>query len=409
MEWDPLAGPATLDLDEEYDAVVHLAGESVAGGRWSASFKNKIYQSRILSTRLLVEALKRAERKPSVFVCASAVGIYGNRGDETLAESSSLGSGFLAEVCREWEYEAAAVEALDIRRVSLRVGLVLDFEAPAFEKMSLPFKWALGGSIGGGQQWMSWINLQDVVKLILHSIDHTELQGAVNATSPNPVRNEEFSQMLGISCKRPVFLEIPGIALRVLMGQSADLVLTSQRASAEKALASGFEFDYPDIRSALKEVCSRRRHGFVREQRVNRPIEEVFDFFSRAENLERITPKELNFKILRTSTPGIEKGTILDYRLSLHGIPFHWSSHIDQFNPPSGFSDEQMRGPYAYWRHEHEFEVDGDSTIVRDKVQYEMPLGLLGETFGLYFVRKDLDRIFAYRRSQIEALLNAPS
>jgi hypothetical protein len=239
-----------------FDAVVHLAGESVVG-RWTAEKKKAIRDSRVLGTRHLVAALAQAEVKPRVLVCASAVGFYGDRGDELLREESPSGQGFLPEVCREWEDASRIAGDAGIRTVNIRIGLVLSAKGGALAKMLTPFKLGLGGRIGSGQQWWSWIHVDDIVGGIHHAMRSESLAGAVNLVAPNPVRNAEFTRVLASVLGRPAFFPVPEFALRMAFGKMAagELLLSSQRTEPGKLLAEGYEFRFRELRGALANLA----------------------------------------------------------------------------------------------------------------------------------------------------------
>jgi uncharacterized protein (TIGR01777 family) len=233
--------------------VVHLAGEPIFGGLPSAERRRRIRESRIDSTRRLVEAIsdRPAGVRPEVLVCASAVGIYGSRGDEPLAEDAEPGAGFLAGVCEAWEAEAARVEAVGVRRVSLRLGIVLAREGGALAALSLPFRLGLGGPLGDGRQWFPWIHVADVVRLVEHALRAPDLRGAVNAAAPEPVRNAELARAVARRLHRPAFLRVPAFAMRLALGQLAGELLDSRRVVPRKAEAAGFRFVHPRLDSAL--------------------------------------------------------------------------------------------------------------------------------------------------------------
>jgi hypothetical protein len=239
-----------------FDAVVHLAGESVVG-RWTADKKKAIRDSRVLGTRHLVAALAQAEVKPRVLVCASAVGFYGDRGDELLREESPSGQGFLPEVCREWEDASRIAGDAGIRTVNIRIGLVLSAKGGALAKLLTPFKLGLGGRIGSGQQWWSWIHVDDIVGGIHHAMRSESLAGAVNLVAPNPVRNAEFTRVLASVLGRPAFFPVPEFALRMAFGKMAagELLLSSQRTEPGKLLAEGYEFRFRELRGALANLA----------------------------------------------------------------------------------------------------------------------------------------------------------
>ncbi len=255
--WNASTDLLPPEATSEVTAVVHLAGETIAG-RWNAKKKLRIRDSRILSTRCLVNSLADAQNKPAVLVCASAIGYYGESGDAQLTETSPSGSDFLANVCKEWETEALKAEALGIRVVLVRIGLVLGREGGLLKQVLPPFKMGVGGKLGRGNQWMSWVHVDDVVGIILHVLENPEISGSLNATAPAPVRNTEFTKTLGSVLRRPTLFPVPIIALKVMMGEFANFVLLSQQVLPEKTEASGYTFQYQTLEPALRACVEER-------------------------------------------------------------------------------------------------------------------------------------------------------
>ena len=256
--WDAAASEPPLEALEGADVVVHLAGEPVAQ-RWTEDVKRRIRSSRIDSTNLIVSAFAKLQQRPKALVCASAIGYFGDRGDEKLTEISPPGDGFLPEVCVQWEQAAAGARALGMRVVSVRIGVVLHPDGGALEQMLPPFKFGVGGRIGSGEQWMSWIHLDDLVRLLMHAIETPSLDSTLNATSPNPVRNSEFTQLLGRTLRRPAIIPVPEFAVRLLFGEMANIVIGSQRVLPEAALKSGFEFEHGQLGPALTNLLGEKR------------------------------------------------------------------------------------------------------------------------------------------------------
>lgn len=255
--WDtaapqPVTDPAAL---EGAEAAIHLSGANLASHRWTESYKKEIADSRIDSTRALVRVFRGLKQPPGTLLCASAVGIYGDRGDEPLSEASKPGAGFLPELCTVWEAEADAAIELGIRVVHLRFGVVLSAEGGALKQMLPLFRLGAGGRLGSGRQWMSWIALPDLISAIRFLIETTSVAGPVNLTTPNPVTNSEFTHTLGRVVHRPAVLPAPAFALRLALGQmSDDALLSSARAIPERLLQSGFRFEYPELEPALRAV-----------------------------------------------------------------------------------------------------------------------------------------------------------
>jgi uncharacterized protein (TIGR01777 family) len=257
VEWDPARGRLEPRALEGVDAVVHLAGESIAA-RWSAGVKERIRRSRVDGTRLLSETLGRLERRPRVLVSASAVGYYGERGETPLTEDSAPGTGFLADVCREWEAAADAARAAGIRVVHPRLGLVLAKQGGALPRMALPFRLGMGGVVGSGRQYWSWIELGDLVRAIELCLGLDGLDGPVNAAAPGPVTNREFTRVLGKVLGRPTLVPLPAIAVRAVLGEMGQaLLLGSARVLPRRLERAGFHFRHPGLESALRAALSR--------------------------------------------------------------------------------------------------------------------------------------------------------
>lgn len=255
IRWEPPTGSIDLAAMEGADAVVHLAGASIAEGRWSPARKEILRRSRVDATRHLVAGLRKLQRKPRVLVSASAVGFYGNRGDEVLTESSLPGNDFLAQICCNWESEVEQAEESGIRTVSLRFGIILAANGGALKRMLPPFRLGLGGRLGNGRQWMSWLTLDEVVSIIRFAIEKNSLSGPVNAVSPNPVTNSHFTSILGSALHRPALFPAPRPVLRLALGEMADaLLFSSQRVIPQKLQSSGYQFRHSDLKEAFQSL-----------------------------------------------------------------------------------------------------------------------------------------------------------
>src|SRR5271165_4572433 len=253
IAWDP-AAPIAAEAVSGFDAVIHLAGESIVG-RWTAAKKAKIRDSRVIGTSNLAHALAQAEEKPRVFVCGSAIGYYGDRGEELLSEESAPGAGFLADVCQEWEEATTPAVQADIRTAHLRTGIVLSPKGGALGAMLLPFKLGLGGRTGNGKQWMSWIDVQDMVGAIHHILKNDLMQGAVNMVAPKPVRNTEFAATLAGVLGRPAIFPMPAFAAKLAFGEMGEeLLLGSQKVEPGKLISSGYPFRYRELRQSLQHL-----------------------------------------------------------------------------------------------------------------------------------------------------------
>ena len=256
VAWDPAVAIAP-EAVSGFDAVIHLAGESIIG-RWTAAKKAKIRDSRVAGTLNLASALARAEEKPKVFICGSAIGYYGNRGDEALTEESAAGRGFLAEVCREWEEATTPAMQGGIRTAHLRTGIVLSPKGGALGAMLVPFKLGLGGRTGDGRQWMSWIDVQDMAGAINHILKNDLLRGAVNMVAPKPVRNAEFAATLASVLSRPAIFPMPAFVAKALFGEMGEeLLLGGQKVEAGKLFSSGYLFRCGELRASLEGLLKR--------------------------------------------------------------------------------------------------------------------------------------------------------
>ena len=254
IQWDP-TGALNSAIFEGVDAVIHLAGESIASSNWTADKKARILNSRVQGTATLAASLARMARPPRVVIAASAIGYYGSRGDELLAEESTSGTGFLAEVCRQWEAALAPAVKAGIRVVSLRLGMVLSARGGALKKMLTPFRLGAGGRLGSGRQWISWISIADVVSAVQLILANEALRGPVNAVSPQPVTKAEFTRALGKALSRPTLFPMPAFMVRLVFGQlGEELLLASQKVEPARLLAAGFQFRHPELALCLREL-----------------------------------------------------------------------------------------------------------------------------------------------------------
>ena len=258
VRWDPSEGFIQREALEGHDGAVHLAGEPVGEGKWTDEKKRRIRESREKGTRLLAETLASLERKPRVLVSASAVGCYGDRGDELLTEESAPGNDFLSQVCREWEAATLPAAEAGVRVVNIRIGIVLSGEGGALKKMLTPFKLGAGGRLGSGRQYMSWIALDDVLGVIKHALADERLRGPVNTVAPAPVRNAEFTKALGRVLGRPTVLPMPAFAVRLAFGEMGEaLLLAGQRVVPKRLEETGYRFAYPDLEGALRHALKK--------------------------------------------------------------------------------------------------------------------------------------------------------
>ena len=254
VKWDYKNPEEWKDQLSGVDAVVHLAGANLSSKRWNEEFKKLVYDSRVVSTKNLVEAIKATGEKPKAFICASAVGYYGDRFDEILSEESLPGNDYMANLCKDWEAEAAKVEQFGVRRISVRTGLVLSKDEGVLKQLYLPYKLFVGGPLGNGRQWFPWIQIDDIVGIYLQAIDNGGLTGAINAASPGIVRMNEFARTFGKVLHRPSLSNIPKIAMKIVAGEVADYAVMSQRISANKILNAGYKFKFENLEEALRDL-----------------------------------------------------------------------------------------------------------------------------------------------------------
>jgi len=254
IDWDYRNSDKWIESISTADVIVHLAGINLFAKRWNKKFKEEILASRKETTKALVDAVKLSQAKPEVFVSASGVGYYGDCGDKLLDENSPAGNDFLAEVCKVWEAEAAEVEQAGVRRVSVRTGIVLSKEDGALKRMLLPFRLFVGGPLGNGKQWFPWIHIDDIVGIYFHAIENQNLNGAVNAASPNICTMKEFAKTLGKVLHRPSLFPVPELALKIAIGEAGKVVLMSQRVKVNKLLESGYKFKFENLEEALRNL-----------------------------------------------------------------------------------------------------------------------------------------------------------
>jgi uncharacterized protein (TIGR01777 family) len=401
IKWDYKQNESVPDSIAGIDAVIHLMGEPVAGKRWNKSVKQSILDSRVISTKKLMQfALNKKIKK---FISASAIGFYGARGDEELTERSTVGQGFLADVCRQWESEVLD-RGFKGQAVCFRIGVVLGRGGGALDKMLPAFKSGAGGPLGGGNQWLSWIHLDDLQELILAAVKKDSYQGVINATSPNPSLQKDFAKVLGQAIDRPTILNTPSIALKLALGEMSDVLLASAKVLPQKAQELGFKFKFSQLTESLLDILQNQKQSqneLVCRQYVPQKPDELFPFFADEYNLEKLTPPFLNFKVLGKSTDEVRNNSLIDYQLKLYGIPFKWRTQILDWNPPQKFVDTQLSGPYKKWHHTHTFEKLGNGTLMTDVVIYQLPLGYLGQLSAGWKVTSDVSTIFNYRRQVI--------
>ena len=405
FEWNPIDEKIEKGALEGVDIIFHLAGESVAEGRWSSSRKQRILDSRVKGTQLILDEISKSSTSPKKFISSSAIGIYGSDlSDKVLTNNSNYGEDYLAEVCKAWESTLFNHKIEGMKAHTLRTGIVLSNSGGALTKMLPPFKLGAGGILGSGKQYMSWIHCDDLVNAFMFIMNNDCKRNAYNGVSPNSLTNKEFTKILGKVLRRPTFSPVPAFILKLIFGEMSDILLKGQRVSPKALEEEGFHFKFTELTSALQDILKYEVSGeilFHRYQWINSPTNNVFSYFSEAKNLEKITPDYLNFKILGMNTENIETGSLIDYQLRIHGIPLKWKTRINNFEEGSSFIDEQIKGPYSKWLHKHDFISVRNGTLISDKVVYKIPLGFIGKLFAGWYIKKDVTNIFNYRNSVI--------
>ena len=387
------------------DAIVHLAGEPVAEKRWTDAQMALIRDTRVLGTQRIVDAVQAHGARIKAFVHGSAIGYYGDRADATLHGDSAKGEGYLAELVDDWEGQLRplADRRPDMRVAIVRTGVVLARHGGALARMLPMFRASAAGRLGSGRQWMSWIHVDDVVRLFVHALD-ARATGVLEGVAPRPVQNREFTTSLCRSLRVVENVPVPALAIKALYGAMGAVVLDSARIEPHRTLATGFRYRFESIDQALADLLTPLRGGTrekLSEQWVPHAPEAIWPYFCDENNLEALTPDFLEFEVVGKSTPAIGEGTLIDYRLRLSGIPLVWRSRIENWEPARRFVDTQVKGPYAYWHHAHEFVPLAGGTLMRDVVRYRLPLGWLGSVAAGWKVEAQVEKIFAYRAQRI--------
>lgn len=407
--WDGEKELVDVSLFENIDGVVHLAGMGIADKRWSTKFKQELEDSRILSTKNL---LKHAPESLKFFIGASAIGYY-PESDESLNEDTLPAVHFFGQLCKKWE--ASAYEMLNsskVRVCHIRTGLVFAPNGGVLEQMVTPLKTGLSGPLGDGQQIVSWIDIEDIVNLYIFALENENVVGPLNGVAPQPVTNKKLTQLIARRISRPAFIHVPELALQLVLGEVATYLTMSQNISSSKVQNLGFKFKFETAESSIEKNIPKLKISetrFITEQFVDGSLENVFNFFSNPNNLEKITPPSFGFKVVSQSTENIKVGTTINYKLWLEGlVPVRWQTLITEWKPLSHFSDLQQKGPYHKWHHTHNFEKLGSGVLMKDQVDYSLPLGVLGLIFAGWKVRRDINKIFSYRTRVLDQLSEEP-
>ncbi|MBG94732.1 MAG: TIGR01777 family protein [Chloroflexi bacterium] len=406
------------------DVVVNLAGNSLAGVRWTERKKRVFWSSRVDFTQMISQEIQKCASPPAIFISASAVGYYGDRESELLSDVSPKGSGYLADLCDEWEQAALLAESENTRVCILRLGVVLGREGGILSQISPTFDLGIGTFIGDGKQLVPWIHLTDVVRVIGYCINTKTISGPINCTAPWPVPAKKIAWHIKDLTFCKFVIPVPAFALRLVFGEGVTVLTNSQNATPDVLKRYGFKFQFDTIECALKQEYSHpdveikqylpsksdREDGLDRSKGdfqlkagvvLRSDINELFSFFSSPLNLGLLTPSWLGFRIM-SMPQEMESGAIIKYTIKLWVIPLPWTTKIWLWDPLNGFIDVQERGPYSLWIHEHAFSRLEDGTILmQDTVTYRLPFWFVGRLVHRMFVRNVLRRIFSFRNSVI--------
>jgi uncharacterized protein (TIGR01777 family) len=412
--------PISVDLNqkeipkaalENVSFVVHLAGDGVADKKWTTERKKQILDSRVHTTLNLFNSLKGLKKLERV-ISASAIGFYPMTPNDDKAagfvETDINGTGFLSEVCQSWENSAReSGKKMGVPVSIIRIGLVLKRGAGFLSKLEPLARRGLLSWFGKGQAIGSWIHIEDLLAAIEFIIKSKNPSQTYNLTSPSPVSNKKMIQALAKSMNTSPSLPVPEMAIRLAMGSMAEMILGSQKVIPKNLLDEGFAFQFATLEKAFENLYREHPEAHVFEDRVWLSLEQkkVFEFFADEGNLEKITPSILSFSVVGKSTEKIEKGTLIDYRLKIHGVPAKWRTEITSWQPPIEFVDEQFKGPYSLWHHRHSFETLNGGTLIQDKVHYRLPVGVLGDLFGSGLVKSDVEKIFEFRQQSVLKLI----
>lgn len=383
----------------ESDVIINLAGESISTGRWNKRKKERILKSRIETINTLKEKINSISSEDKLFIQASAIGIYQDN-NEPVDENGPHDHDFLAEVVKKLEEETQTIKC---QTKIARFGVILGTTGGAFLEMLKPYIMGLGSSLG--KNYFSWIHITDVCRAIQFIIESKPQQKIFNITAPNPCTYNQLHEQL----KEKYFtwpIQTPHLPLKIMLGEKFSILKAGQ--ILPKHLEnSNFQFQYKEIHSALENLLANlpKNSGFYHQKQFfAQPIEEIWPFFSNEKNLEQITPPWLNFKVLNSSTPDIEKNTLINYKLKFHGIPLSWQTLIKEYEPYKKFSDMQKKGPFKIWDHEHKFSSIQGGTLMEDTIYIKLPFGWLGSLFGFFFASRDISKIFAYREKKLKTI-----
>ena len=404
FEWEDHSQEPPGECFEGVNGIIHLMGESIAEGRWTEEKKKRLWFSRVDATRSLVAGVKnnRDKHNISFAVSTSAIGYYPFSEKETYKEDSQKGDSFLADLCEAWEGEFNNI-GVEIRKSIIRVGLVLG-RGGALEKLNPVFSYGMTSPLGSGKQWMSWIHIDDLVNLYYEAATNPKASGIFNAVSDTPETNKDFHKKLAKCFCRPMLPATPAFVLKIVLGEMSMVLLGSQKILSDRHKEIGFQCKFNELSDALKDIFPYGAFTKVKQSFQFFPNHghELFDFFKEANNLENITPPLLKFKVLNSSTEDVEEGTIINYKLKVHGVPFRWRTEIKSWKPPFQFRDFQQKGPYNIWDHTHSFYKTDEGLLMEDYVIFKLPVAALTTPVVSPLVNKDVNEIFSYRRKVLD-------
>ncbi|MDC0035070.1 TIGR01777 family oxidoreductase [Chloroflexi bacterium] len=414
---------------EGTDAIVNLTGRPLAPARWSKSKKRDFYESRVGVTERIVSIMENCEAPPAVLISASAVGYYGDRGDEEITEESEIGQGYLSQLCDSWEKAALEAQNFGTRVCTLRLGVVLGRESGFLNQLSTSFEMGVGSYVGDGRQWVPWIHYSDLLRIIDLTINDEGIFGPINCTAPNPVTSKGFSKCLAKILGTKIVIGVPSFCLKLVFADGETVLTNSQNALPHVLLRRNFKFNYEELEKALIEECAPSGVSIVKVNSIKQPFdpsfkyskqlsradykietsvslavnsETAFNFFSSPLNLGLATPKWMGFHITESPAEVIE-GSEFEYKIKLGILPIKWRTEIVKWSPDDLFIDYQKRGPYRLWWHQHRIVAEGDSNCrMEDKVFYKVPGWILGRVVHKYMIKNMLVRIFSYRRKVIQ-------
>lgn len=416
FSWDPLRenrNHILKDLIKGCDVVINLAGENIAEQKWTKQRLKDLTESRTNSVRILHDLIEQLpNHKPKVFICATAIGFYGDRGDEILDENAALGSGYLANICKAWEREVFSHRLSETRVIALRLGMVLGREGGALPKLLDIFKIVGASPLGTGKQWMSWIHYKDLLQVIDHCI-RQNIDGVVNAVAPEAATNEQFTRILASRLGVWNLPKVPKILIKFLLRNLSELVLSSQKVVPQKLLESGFEFKYKNLDAALYSLTYNVELGrgtFAQELSYDQffPVstDHVWNKIVHIGSLSSLVPPEYKFEVQSVSAKELADSVTLNYSFSLFGREWKWQTKVLDFKPITSFTDMQMKGPFSLWYHHHEFIPLQKGCVMRDKIIFRIPGSYIGNLLLGPLVRSKIEGIFSYRKRILEKELS---